>query len=170
MNNEKSWPRRPEGSKKAMRLLLFPLLVVSCAPTVGKTPDSGSAMPSSIIDPYLAIQDALADDSTENVKGNAGAIATAATALGAPAMKIDTAAVQLSAAASAAEPDINTVRERFGVLSEAIDTYMTGLKLTPPEGVRVAFCPMVHKPWLQKGDALANPYYGKDMLTCGSFR
>jgi hypothetical protein len=144
--------------------------VVSCAPTVGKTPDSGSAMPSSIIDPYLAIQDALSDDSTENIKGNAGAIATAATALGAPAMKIDTAAVQLSAAASAPEPDINTIRDRFGVLSEAIDTYMTGLKLTPPEGVRVAYCPMVHKPWMQKGDALANPYYGKDMLTCGSFR
>lgn len=143
---------------------------MACAPTVGKTPDSGSAMPSSIVNPYLEIQAALADDSTENIRANAGNIATAATALGAPAMKIDTAALQLSAAAEAAEPDIAAVRERFGALSEAIDTYMTGLGLTPPEGVRVAWCPMAKKPWMQKGDTLANPYYGKEMPTCGSFR
>ena len=149
---------------------LVAALAAGCAPTVGKTPDSGAAMPSSIIDPYLEIQSALADDSTANIKANAGNIATAATALGAPAMKIDTAALSLSAVASAPEPDIHAVRERFGVLSEAIDTYMTGLKLTPPTGVRVAYCPMVEKPWLQKGDALANPYYGSEMPTCGNFK
>ena len=49
-------------------------------------------------------------------------------------------------------------------------TLATGLQLKAPEGVRVAVCPMVQKPWLQKGDAIANPYYGKEMLTCGSLR
>jgi hypothetical protein len=136
----------------------------------GKTPESGTAMPASIMDPYLEIESALADDRTDNIKANAGNIATAATALGAPAMKIDTAALQLSAAAEAPTPDIQSLRDKFGVLSEAIDTYMTGLKITPPAGVKVAFCPMVNKPWLQKGDTLANPYYGKDMSTCGNFR
>ena len=156
-----------------MRLMLLGAaiaLATACAPTAGRTPESGSAMPPSIVEPYLEIQAALADDSTDNVKANAGKIATAATALGAPAMKIDTAAVQLSAAADAAEPDIDTVRDRFGVLSDAIDTYMTGLKLSPPDGVRVAYCPMVKKPWMQRGDAIMNPYYGKEMQTCGSFR
>jgi hypothetical protein len=155
---------------RAAALVVLMFSAGGCAPTVGKTPDSGSALPSSIVDPYLEIQAALADDSTDNIKANAGNIATAATALGAPAMKIDTAALQLSAAAEAAEPDIAAVRERFGALSDAIDTYMTGLKLTPPEGVRVAWCPMAKKPWMQKGDTLANPYYGKEMPTCGSFR
>jgi hypothetical protein len=101
----------------------------------------------------------------DGVKANAGDVATAASALGAPAMKIDTAAVQLAAATELAD-----AREKFATLSEAIDAYMTGLKLTPPEGVRVAVCPMVHKPWLQEGSAIANPYYGKEMPTCGSFR
>jgi Protein of unknown function (DUF3347) len=146
------------------------LACAACMTATDRTPASGSAMPASIIDPYLAIQNALADDSTDTVKANAANIATAATTLGAPAMKIDTAALQLSAAADGPEPDIEKVREKFGVLSEAIDTYMTGLKLTPGEGVRVAFCPMASKPWLQKGDTLANPYYGKEMPTCGSFR
>jgi hypothetical protein len=143
---------------------------MGCAPTVGTTPAGGSAMPASIMDPYLAIQDALSDDSTQNVKMNAGNIVTAATALGAPAVKIDQAALQLAAAAETEPPDIARVREKFGLLSEALDAYMTGLKLTGGEGVRVAWCPMANKPWMQKGDTLANPYYGKEMPTCGNFR
>jgi len=147
---------------------------VSCmpAPMGGNTPGSGTQMPPSIIDPYLAIQEALAQDSTDGIKANSGKIGTAATALGAPAMKIQTSALQLSGSIGAeeADMDIKVVRQRFGALSEAIDTYMTGLKLTLPDGVAVAYCPMEKKPWIQRGDQLANPYYGKEMPTCGSFR
>ena len=135
------------------------------APMTDKTPKAGSEMSRAVIDPYLKIQAALADDRMDGVKANAGDLATAATALGAPAMKIDTTAVQLAAAT-----EIEDARDRFGALSVAIDTYMTGLKLKAPEGVKVAFCPMVQKPWLQADAAINNPYYGKSMQTCGSFR
>jgi hypothetical protein len=143
------------------------LFTVGCAPApmTDKTPKAGSEMSRAVIDPYLKIQAALADDSMDGVKANAGNLATAATALGAPAMKIDTAAVQL-----AAVTEIEDARDRFGALSQAIDTYMTGLKLNAPEGVKVAFCPMVQKPWLQADGTINNPYYGKSMQTCGSFR
>jgi hypothetical protein len=148
---------------------LMPLLLVAsaCAPApqTSNTPAPGSTMSTAIVDPYLKIQQALADDSMEGVKANAGEIATASAALGAPAMKIDTAAVQLASAA-----EIGDARTTFATLSEAIDAYMTGLHLKAPEGVRVAVCPMVQKPWLQKGEAIENPYYGKEMLTCGSLR
>ena len=135
------------------------------APAVDKTPKAGSEMSRTVIDPYLKIQEALSDDKMDGVKANAGDVATAAAALGAPAMKIDTAAVQLSNAV-----EIDDARAKFGTLSEAIDTYMTGLKLKAPDGVRVAVCPMVHKPWLTASAAIENPYYGKSMSTCGSFR
>ena len=46
--------------------------VSACAPMGGKTPDGGSPMPISIMEPYLAIQEALAADSTDNIKANAG--------------------------------------------------------------------------------------------------
>lgn len=143
------------------------VLASACAPApqTSNTPVPGSQMPRTVVDPYLKIQAALADDSMDGVKANAGDVATAASALGAPAMKIDTAALQLAAAT-----ELPDAREKFATLSEAIEAYMTGLKLTPPEGVRVAVCPMVHKPWLQEGSAIANPYYGKEMPTCGSFR
>jgi hypothetical protein len=147
--------------------LALTVVVGACAPApmTDKTPKAGSEMSRGVIDPYLKIQAALADDSMDGVTANAGNIATAATSLGAPAMKIDTAAVQLASAA-----EIDDARQKFGVLSEAIDAYMTGLKLKAPEGVKVAVCPMVQKPWLQADAAINNPYFGKSMPTCGSFR
>jgi hypothetical protein len=152
--------------------LIVSFVASACAPApqTGNTPAAGTQMSRAIIDPYLKIQTALADDSTEGIHTNAGNIVTAATALGAPAMKIDGAALQLAAASEAAPPDLNAVRDKFGALSEAIDTYMTGLHLTPPDGVKVAFCPMAQKPWLQAEATIQNPYYGKEMPTCGSFR
>ena len=132
-----------------------------------KAPAEGSEMSRAILDPYLKIESALVENNIDGLRANAGDIATAATALGAPAMKIDTSALQLAAA-----DNLVAARERFGALSEAIDTFMTGLHLKAPEGVRVAFCPMLRKPWLQEGTALANPYYGTGdpMANCGDFR
>jgi hypothetical protein len=157
--------RAPSCLRGGLVLLVVGATACMPAPQVSNTPTAGAEMPRTIVDPYLKIQSALADDSMDGVKANAGNIATAATALGAPAMKIDTSALQLASAT-----ELPDAREKFGTLSEAIDAYMTGLKLTPPEGVKVAFCPMVRKPWLQEGSAIANPYYGKEMPTCGSFR
>jgi hypothetical protein len=122
-------------------------------------------MSRAVVEPYLKIDEALASDSLDGVKANAGDVATGASALGAFAVKIDTAALQLASA-----DDIADARTKFGVLSEAIDTYMTTQHLAPPAGIRVAFCPMVKKPWLQKDGAIRNPYYGSQMLTCGSFK
>jgi hypothetical protein len=145
---------------------LLVVLTIACAPApmTQNTPKSGDTMPASIIDPYLAIQDGLAHDSIDNIRANAGNIATAATSLGAPAVRIDTAALQLASAG-----DLADAREKFGVLSEAIVAYKDGLKLKAGDGVKQAFCPMAMKPWLQKGDTLSNPYYGSEMPTCGSF-
>ena len=150
---------------QGLGLVLLAASACAPAPATDKTPKSGSEMSRAVVDPYLKIQEALSDDKMDGVKANAGEVATAAAALGAPAMKIDTAAVQLAATA-----EIEDAREKFGTLSEAIDTYMTGLKLKAPEGVKVAVCPMVRKPWLQTASAIDNPYYGKSMLSCGSFR
>lgn len=172
-------PRRHEGAKIGLEkdcfvssclrsyAILALLTVSACAPApaTDKTPKAGAEMSRAVLDPYLKIQAALAGDSMEGVKANAGNVADAATALGAPAMKIDTAALNMTTVIEIAD-----AREKFGALSEAIDKYMTGLKLVPPAGVKVAFCPMVQKPWMQAEADLRNPYYGKDMLTCGNFR
>lgn len=159
--------RLTTGDWRLGAALVLAIAASDCAPApqTDKTPRAGSEMSRAVLDPYLRIQEALSDDRVDGVKENAGSIATAAAALGAPAMKIDTAALQLASAG-----EIEDARAKFGELSSAIDTYMTGLKLKAPEGVKVAFCPMVHKPWLQASATIENPYYGKSMSTCGSFR
>jgi hypothetical protein len=140
--------------------------VTACSsPAVKGSQASGGTMTAAVMDPYLNIEEALAQDSLDQVKINAGNLATAASSLGGPAMKIDTSAIQLAAA-----DDLESARDRFGALSEAVVDYMNGFKLTPPEGVRQAWCPMAQKPWLQRGGMLANPYYGKAMPTCGEFK
>lgn len=164
--------RRDRGERRAQLILsavsaISALIVVTAcapAPQTENTPKTGDTMPASIVEPYLAIQDGLAHDSIDNLRANAGNLATAATALGSPAMKIDTAAVQLASAG-----DLADARQKFGALSEAIVAYKDGLKLKPGDGVKQAFCPMALKPWLQKGDTISNPYYGTEMPTCGSF-
>jgi hypothetical protein len=151
--------------KSVLVAALCALIAGGCNRAAFPETEEGGEMPRSIIDPYLKIQEALANDSVEGVRQNAGELTTASTALGAPGMKIVTAATSLTSAG-----DIEDARTKFGNLSVAIETYMTGLKLTLPEGVKAAYCPMVSKPWLQEGDSLRNPYYGSSMLTCGEFR
>ncbi len=130
-----------------------------------KTPKAGSEMSRAVIDPYLKIQAALADDKMDGVKANAGNIATAATALGAPAMKIDTAAVQLAVGRR------HRGRARQVRRAERGDRHLHDRPQAEGAGGRqVAFCPMVQKPWLQASATIDNPYFGKSMSTCGSFR
>jgi hypothetical protein len=148
-------------------LIALALLTAGCMPAPGtsNTPESGAPVPSSIVEPYLKIQAELYNDSVENVRANAGNLATASTSLGSPAMKIDMAAIQLASAT-----ELSDAREKFARLSDAIVTYMDGLNLTPPDGVQVASCETTNRKWLQEGSTITNPYDGASVPACGSFR
>jgi hypothetical protein len=148
-------------------LIALALLTAGCMPAPGtsNTPEGGAPVPSSIVEPYLKIQAELYNDSVENVRANAGNLATASTSLGSPAMKIDMAAIQLASAT-----ELSDAREKFARLSDAIVTYMDGLNLTPPDGVQVASCETTNRKWLQEGSTITNPYDGASVPACGSFR
>jgi len=149
----------------ACAIVLIVATLWACSAKSEKADTAARQLPASIVSPYLNIQQALFHDTTDGVKASAGELATAATALGAPAVKIDMAAVRLAAAG-----DLADARAKFGELSDALLAYMNGTHLSAPEGVRVAFCPMAAKEWLQKGSSIENPYYGSSMATCGNFR
>jgi hypothetical protein len=118
-----------------------------------------------LIAPYLRIQAALSSDQLDGVKKDATEIAAEAAKIGAPAAKVQDAARKLEGAG-----DLKAARDAFGSLSEALVNYLDATKTSPGADVRVASCPMVRKPWLQKGDTIRNPYFGKQMPTCGEFR
>ncbi len=64
---------------------------------------------------------------------------------------------------------IEKIRELFKDISAAMIEIGKSAG-TPPDSaaVRVFRCPMKKANWLQEGDATLNPYYGSQMLDCGS--
>jgi protein SCO1 len=115
-----------------------------------------------IVDRYLRIQQALHTDSTGGIHAEARAIAADAAKLGASGASIQSAAGKLERSA-----DIATARAGFGSLGDAIITYAKSRKSSVGDEVKVAYCPMARKYWLQKGEKVQNPFYGKAMSECG---
>ena len=131
--------------------------VLGVGTTVARAGDPLTAM----LDPYFRIQSALADDKTDGVKTDALAIKTAAKSLGEPGAQIAVAAEALSAAG-----DLGAARTAFSTLSDAVVAFSEKTKAAG-DGVHTMYCPMANKQWVQKGEKVSNPYYGKAMLSCG---
>jgi hypothetical protein len=146
----------------AMTLRLVLSTVVVCAMAAAA---SAADLPASLLDPYLRMHMALAADKMDAVRTDAGALAKAAADAGEPAKKVAEAAQKLERAG-----DLKAARAAFGDVSDALVAYAKATGATLPSGVKMAFCTMDNKPWLQKGDAIQNPYYGSEMSTCGEFR
>lgn len=115
-----------------------------------------------VVGPYLTIQTALVNDDLAPVTAAATALQQSAGALG-----TDGKALAAAAAKTRDAKTLESARAAFGDLSAALIAYADRTR-QPVEGKIVAFCPMVKKSWVQTDGAIANPYYGKAMSTCGS--
>jgi hypothetical protein len=144
-----------------MKLMIRGALLVMLAVAVPGVAHAGDPL-LTMLDPYFRIQTSLSDDKTDGVKADAAAIANAARAMGDSGAPIAKAAVALEGAA-----DLAAARTAFGQLSDAVIALSESTKSQPVDGMQAMFCPMVNKQWLQKGNKVSNPYYGKAMLTCG---
>ena len=139
-----------------MKRLSLLVVVMLCAVPVA------AELPATITSPYLKLQVALAGDSVDGIFENASAMAEEAVALGG-----DADAIVVAAKAIAVAEDIASAREAFGSLSDALIHYS---ELAGLGELKVAYCPMVDKSWVQEEGPIANPFYGAMMLTCGSFK
>ena len=137
------------------RILIVTFALISIGGVVSAEPDQR------IVLPYLQIQIALANDSTEGVSEAAASVVSAAASLGESGKMIAIAAKALVDAST-----LEATREKFGPMSEALIAY--GNEVGFGE-LKVAYCPMVSKSWVQKASAIRNPFYGSTMLTCGHF-
>lgn len=139
--------------------------LVAVAMAMVVTGGMAADLPAALMEPYLEVQVALAADRSEGVAAHAAAIEKAAGALGA-----DGEAIVASAKRLAAATDIAAARTAFGEVSLALTAYAEKTRSGFGPDVRLAYCPMVNKPWLTKDKTIRNPYYGASMLTCGSFK
>ena len=140
---------------------MFRNALIALAMAVVAAP-AAAAVADGLAAPYLHIQLALANDSIEGIAEAAETMAAEAASMGDPARAIAAAARALAAA-----PDLKTARAVFGPLSDALIAY--GDEVGFGE-LRVAYCPMARKSWVQKGAEILNPFHGSLMLNCGTFR
>lgn len=150
--------KSPKGSKGSLPGVLGIVLV-------GAVSVLAADLPTALIDPYLRAQTLLSTDKTDGLAAAATAIETAAAPLGKDGAAIVAGAKKLGAAKTIVE-----ARAAFGELSVALVNYAEKGKAGLGAGLHVAYCPMADKPWVQKGTEIKNPYYGSEMLSCGSIK
>jgi Cu(I)/Ag(I) efflux system membrane fusion protein len=137
------------------------------------SPPPGKGTPAqNFANAYLVVQTKLALDDFAGARtacaGVRSAVQVPALALPAELKKrLETAAVECGAAS-----DIATLRTLFAGLSDAMLAYFATQPNPLSAALVVAHCPMAldgkGAKWLQTGEALRNPYYGSEMLSCGS--
>ena len=143
--------------RRVSRALFLPALIILACATAAR---AGSI--ATLLDPYFRIQDALVDDRVDTIKADAALVAKSAAGLGDDGKAIVAAAAELEKAGS-----IGDARLAFGRLSDAVIAYSEQTKTNPGDDVVAMYCPMAKKSWMQKGEKVRNPYYGKAMPTCG---
>ena len=126
----------------------------------GTTAVGGNLTP--IVAPYLRIQRALNGDGLIGVDDGGRVIAIEAAKLGSNGADIQAAAEAIQQAA-----DLKAARTAFARLGDAIMIHAKSSGASLGGDVKVAYCPMVQKYWLQTGDTVQNPFYGQQMSDCG---
>ncbi|MES1224985.1 MAG: DUF3347 domain-containing protein, partial [Bacteroidota bacterium] len=65
-------------------------------------------------------------------------------------------------------PAIDHMREHFAPFSENMFAVVKAFKANNGVTVYYDYCPMQKASWISNEEAIKNPYYGKQMLTCGN--
>jgi Cu(I)/Ag(I) efflux system membrane fusion protein len=139
------------------------------APTVSISASQQQAVDELAI-AYLNTHDLLVKDELEGVPDLLKNVHEAAGRLSSGASPALTAAAEGVAHASDSKPEnLDEARVAYKQLSAAV---IALVQLVPPTAGTAAtlyqiHCPMTKGDWLQTSDAIANPYYGQRMLTCG---
>jgi hypothetical protein len=147
----------------------FSALVLACAGVLAapqSRPASSTESLRGIVKTYLEIHALLTQDKFADVKGPAGTLASQTAALG-----NDGGPLAKAAAAFAAAKDVKSARDAFGPLSDALIARVKadGSKDLVSD-LKVGYCPMNSKSWIQREEGARNPYYGTAMATCGTVK
>jgi len=125
-----------------------------------------------LVNAYVVLQGKLAKSDAAGAKGAFAAVQSAVKASG---LSIDPALqkrIEGAAAHGASATNLANARTAFAALSDGFLALFKSAENPLTEPLTVAFCPMAldskGAKWLQLGERIQNPYFGTDMLTCGS--
>lgn len=134
-----------------------------------------------VVNAYLEIQAALADDSLDRAKASATALTNAVQEIeferphqAHAAWSEISSALRGHGQHIALANSLEGAREGFEALSEAVIQLLSRFGNPTGHALRLAFCPMATGSdgalWVQKGSEIDNSYFGASMLTCGEVR
>lgn len=127
-----------------------------------------------VITAYFGVKNALTTDNYEATKNKAKELLAAVNAVPADKLtgdqkKLWTAyadKLQFDSRHISEAPGVDHQREHFAALSKNMIEVVNGLKLNTA-AIYQQYCPMKKASWLSESAAVKNPFYGKQMLTCG---
>ena len=137
------------------------LFLGSVSPAVGQdhaAHASQTTPAAQVFEHYEGVRRALSADKLSDVTSHAQQLA-------AGAGTVATAEAKKHADALAAATTLDDARKHFGELSTILVPIFQKANIP---GATAFMCAMKKQPWMQKGDKIENPYYGKSMATCGS--
>ncbi len=119
---------------------------------------------------YIAIKSALASDDADKTSKAASEFIRTASAIDYKKVSEGNLNILRKDATAISEArSITTQRETFMNLSDNMIALAKEYKLSESP-VYVQYCPMADGSWLSDESKIANPYYGKSMLTCGNVK
>ena len=132
--------------------------------------DSLKTQPSSILNSYYNLKDALVKSNSDAAGINAAAFLKAINETEKAVITPGYSSSLVSDATSIFRSnDIKVQREKLASLSANLLAVVKKTKLSN-EPIYQMYCPMKKAVWLSDNKAIKNPYYGSAMLSCGSIK
>jgi membrane fusion protein, copper/silver efflux system len=153
----------------------------ACSSGMNESPSVAEAQPAplpagtpaqKLVAAYIGLQQKLAADDAKSAKAGFGQLKAAADAKDLPGDAALKQRISAAAAAGAAAKDIEAERAAFVKASDGMLEWLKTQGNPLTTNVKVAHCPMAQDGkgarWLQTDAKLKNPYFGSEMLECGS--
>lgn len=139
------------------------------------SPEFTPELTTTLVDPYLGIQQALAKDNLEGAKkGATDFLAAMKMAPSTGDAKDETDALIAPAKSITDAADIAAARTAFQPLTQEFSTLLKHMGTTRKTPLYLVHCPMAFgnkgADWVQADKTVTNPYFGASMLRCGSVK
>ena|SRR5215217_2730269 len=159
---------------KLQKICFIIILAVTSVFTVKAQDAAANKALNNVLASYFVLKNDLAADNSAAAKTHAAELAGVVKAVATEKLnaeqqtvwKLNAPKFQLASIKLNEAKDIDAQREYFAVLSKTLADAAKALKInTSP--IYVQYCPMKKVSWLSDAAAIKNPFYGKQMLTCG---
>jgi len=159
---------------KNIKLLIIALIVITSSTQLKAQPVTTNTAVNNVVTAYYSVKNALTADNSNLAQTSAKALVAAISAVPMDKFTSDqhklwmsySTKLQFDCRHISESNALDHQREHFTSLSKNLYELVKGLKMNTAV-IYEQYCPMKKATWLSETSDIKNPYYGKQMLTCG---